>query len=668
MKSESLKFEKLKKLFLEKLSFFLGSLIIFLGALAFYFKFYPFEFLNYKIYDVYFKLRGKVHHSDKVVIVAIDEKSLKTIGRWPWSRNVLARLIKKLSQDGAYIIGMDIILSEPEKHDQILAQAISEAGNVVLPIFFSFKKGELKPVNFKEFYPYLLDIALSVEISNKAKKFAFFSAKEALFPEKIFIENALSLGHINIFPDPDGVTRKEVLYIEYKGLFIPALSLQIATLYKGLDQDSIKVIPGRGIFLGKTFIPTDKYGRIFIPYYGPNYTFKHISAIDVLQNKVPKDFFKNKIVLIGATATGLYDLRVTPFSPVFFGVEKHANVIEALLSNNIIKTLPNPSFYLLYFLISFLVLFIVLRFSAVYSAILSFIFILGSFIAGYILFVKFHLWIDMFYPAFSVFLIFLVHNVGSYIYTEKKSREIKRIFASYVTPQVMEELIKKPELAKLGGERREVSILFSDIRGFTTLSERLQPEEVVNILNEYFQIMVDVIFKWQGTLDKFIGDAIMVFWGAPLYQEDHTLRAISCALDMVEALKKKNKEWQNRGLPELKIGIGINTGVVLVGNIGVEGRKMDYTVIGDNVNLASRLESLNKKFNTQILVSEYTLKPVKQAILKGALGGVTFEEIGEIVVKGKTKPVKVYKAERNPKGKPEIIELKTSKIIVMKEK
>ncbi len=659
---------KFKRLGLKTFSIGLNFFIIILILLGFYSKFYPFEFLNYKIYDSYFKIRGKISHSNKILIVAIDEKSLKIVGRWPWPRNILASLIKKLSQNGAYIIGMDIILSEPEKHDKQLAKAIEDAGNVVLPVFFSFKKGELKPINFKEFYPYLLDIALPIDVSNKTKDFAFFSAKGALFPEKVFLENALALGHINIFPDPDGVTRKEVLYVEYKGLFIPAFSFEIASLYLGLDQDSIKILPGKGILLGKTLVPTDNLGRMFIPYYGPNYTFKHISAVDVLQNKVPPKCIKNKIILIGATATGLYDLRVTPFSPVFFGVEKHANVIEALISKNFIKPLPNLYFYALYLIFCLIFLLIILNFSAVYSAILSFIFIFGILFIGYFSFVKLHLWISPFYPALAGFILFLSHNLISYIYTEKKSREIKRIFASYVTPQVMEELIKKPELAKLGGERRVVSILFSDIRGFTSLSERLQPEEVVSILNDYFKEMVEIIFKWQGTLDKFIGDAIMVFWGAPLYQEDHALRAVSCALDMIEALKKKNKEWQNKGLPELKIGIGINTGEVLVGNIGVEGKKMDYTVIGDNVNLASRLESLNKKFNTQILVSEYTVNLIKSYLLEGKLGNILLEEIGEIVVKGKTKPVKVYKAERKEKGPSEIIELKTSKLIVMKEK
>lgn len=258
-------------------------------------------------------------------------------------------------------------------------------------------------------------------------------------------------------------------------------------------------------------------------------------------------------------------------------------------------------------------------------------------------FFKNGIWLSIVYISGNLVTQFLTTITIKYAYSEKEARQIKKIFSSYVTEKVVNELIKNPSMAKLGGARREVTVLFSDIRDFTTLSEKLPPEKVVEILNEYFSTMAEIIFKWEGTLDKFMGDAIMVFWGAPLPQNDHPEKALKCAIEMISKLRYLHSKWKAENKPLLKIGIGISTGEVLVGNIGAEGKKMDYTVIGDHVNLACRLEKLNKQFDSEILISEFTYERMKETIDSEYLDSIYVEELGTILVKGKETPVKIFK-------------------------
>ncbi len=644
---------------------YLGLILTLICAGFLYLKPRPLELLKLKIYDTFFQLRGKIEPSGKVVIAAIDEKSIKKFGRWPWRRRIIARLIRKLSRMGAKLIFMDIIFSEPHKDDPELQKAMEEAGNVLLPVVFSFKPGIYPAISAEE---NLSDYAIMVKNPEKFEHYPLVSAEGVLMPVKRLVEACFSLGHINIFPDIDGTVRRELLYIEYQGFIIPALTLKTAAFYKGIFEDQIVVDPGKGVYLGKQFIPTDESGRILIPYYGPIFTFKYYSIADILEDHIPKNAFKNKIILIGPTAVGIYDLRVTPFSPVFPGVEKHANVIEALISGRLIKPISKKISLSILLLLGTVLTLVCFKLKSWQTSVITFTMLITLFYAGYFLFAHYGLWFDPTYPGFTVLVVFVSETIWNYTYSEKKAREIRRIFASYVTERIVKELIKNPELTKLGGERREVTVLFSDIRGFTSLSESLPPEEVVSVLNEYFEVMTEVIFRHEGTLDKFIGDAIMVFWGAPLPQPDHAQRAVKCALEMVEHLKDLHNKWKKEGKPLLRSGIGINTGEVLVGNIGAEGKKMDYTVIGDHVNLASRLEGLTKKFKVDIIISEYTLEKIKSSLLSGELGAIIVEGVGVVAVKGKEKPVKIYRVAKSPSGKPKFIEVKDQTIIRMKEK
>jgi len=243
------------------------------------------------------------------------------------------------------------------------------------------------------------------------------------------------------------------------------------------------------------------------------------------------------------------------------------------------------------------------------------------------------------------------------------------MFSSYVTEKIVNELIKNPSMAKLGGERREITVLFSDVRGFTSLSEKHSPEEVVSILNEYLGEMAEIVFKWEGTLDKFIGDAILAFWGAPMKQENHAELAVKCALNMVKRLEELQQKWQSEGKSVLDCGIGINTGEVLVGNIGAEGKKMDYTAIGDHVNLGSRVEGLTKKYNVHILITEFTLDKIRGLITAGKLYRTSVKGLEKVVVKGKEQPVAIYEVKGLEQGaESRVKEVEEEKVVVLKEK
>jgi adenylate cyclase len=278
--------------------------------------------------------------------------------------------------------------------------------------------------------------------------------------------------------------------------------------------------------------------------------------------------------------------------------------------------------------------------------------ILGS---GYYLFAYQGIWINMAYPLNNVLLTFISVTAYNYAVEERYAKKIRAMFSSYVTERIVNELIRNPGMAKLGGERREVTVLFSDVVGFTSFSEKHSPEEVVAILNEYLGAMTDIIFKWEGTLDKFVGDAIVAFWGAPMKQENHAELAVRCALDMVRRLERLQRKWKVEGKPVLDSGIGINTGEVLVGNIGAEGKKMDYTVIGDHVNLGSRVEGLTRKYKTHILITEFTLEKIKEAIQSGHLYRLEVKGLEKAVVKGKEKPVEIYEIRSLEKGKESVI-------------
>jgi adenylate cyclase len=625
----------------------------------------PLERLEQLAYDTRYKIRGYTTPPQEVVIVGIDDKSLEKIGRWPWDRSKVAALIDLLKDMGAKVIMMDIIFSEPSKDDEILAASIKRAGNVILPVVFEFKgqkKGIKEDVLPDYAYPMIRE-------SKNFEIFSPISGLNVMMPLKNLVREANTLGYINMIPDKDGVLRWELLAIEYDGELYPSIDLQTARVYLDMPMEALILNAAKGVNLGDKFIPTDFWNRTMIHYYGPQDTFPHISVIDLFEGKINKSAIKDKAVLIGATAVGIYDLRVTPTSPVMPGIEKHASVIAAILHDDFIVKASNLINVLIVIGTGILFSVLIVRLKAIFGALLSFVLIAAISLISYYLFFEKNLWIDTVYSSSSVIMIYFVINAYKYATEERYAKRIRGMFSSYVTEKVVDELIKNPELAKLGGERREMTVLFSDVRGFTTFSEKHGPEKVVAILNEYLGEMTNIIFEWDGTLDKFVGDEIVAFWGAPLPQADHAERAVKCALHMVRRLEELQEKWKVEGREPLYAGFGINTGEVIVGNIGAEGKKMDYTVIGDNVNLGARVEGLTRKYDADIIITEFTLEKLRSIIEKDRSWKIRVKGFDAVAVKGKAKPVCIYGVKALGEGEtPEIIECEVKDVVTMTEK
>ena len=628
-------------------------------------RFLPLERLELLVYDTRYKIRGHTTPPKEVVIIGIDDKSLEKIGRWPWDRSKIAALIDLLKDKGAKVIMMDIIFSEPSKDDKILASSIKRAGNVILPIVFDFKQSEKKAKS-----DVLPDYAYPmVRDSNNFKIFPPISGQHVLMPLDNLTAAANTLGCINMIPDKDGVLRWEVLAFEYDGELYPSIDIQTARLYLGIPMEAMILNAAKGVQLGDRFIPADFWNRTLIHYYGPDGTFPVISVADLFEGKIDDSAIKDKAVLVGATAVGIYDLRVTPTSPAMPGIEKHASVIASALRGDFITKSTNLLNVLIIIGTGVLFSFLIVRLKAIWGALLSFVFIATISLTSYQLFFMKNLWIDTSYSVNNILLIYLVINAYKYATEERYAKRIRGMFSSYVTEKIVDELIKNPELAKLGGERRKVTVLFSDVRGFTTFSEKHGPEKVVAILNEYLGEMTNIIFEWDGTLDKFIGDEIMAFWGAPLPQGDHAERAVKCALHMVKRLEELQEKWKSEGREPLYAGFGINTGEVIVGNIGAEGKKMDYTIIGDNVNLGARVEGLTRKYNADIIITEFTLERLRNIIENDRAWKVRIRGLDAVAVKGKQKPVYIYSVKAlGEKERSEIIECEEKEVVTMTEK
>ncbi len=594
-----------------------------------------FEVLENKTLDLRFTIRGAVKPGPETMIAAIDEKSINKLGRWPWPRSVWGRVVDRLTEDGASVIVFDVFFSEPEnvESDGLFQRAIMRSGRVILPVVFDFSESGYKESGFTDKkLDFLTPSAYPVRLHTD-ELFEPIRSRMVLPTLARFSSFARNLGCINMIPDIDGTLRWEILAIEYQNDFYAPIGLQAARVFLRVKDQDVALDHRGKVVLGDTAIPTDRHGRMLINYRGPNGTFPHYSVSDIIDGLTPKGTFRDKIVLIGATAIGIFDLRVTPFTPNMAGIEKHASVVDNILRRDFIKHTEAAVVPLILFFA--IVLGVSLpRLGAKAGAALFLALLLGYAAAVYYLFAAKGIWFNFVYPASAILLGYMTQTGYRFFTEERRAREIRRMFSSYVAKRIVDELIRDPSKAKLGGERREITVLFSDIRGFTSFSEKHQPEEVVSLLNEYLSAMTDIVFEHEGTLDKFIGDAIMALWGAPVGQSDHAERAARCALTMIKRLEQLQRKWQAEGKHPIDIGIGINTGEMVVGNMGAEGKKMDYTVIGDNVNLAARLEGLTRQYNNHIIISENTYQKVKDI--------VKVNELGSATVKGKETPVVIY--------------------------
>jgi adenylate cyclase len=560
-----------------------------------------FETLENKLQDSLLQRSSPV--DTEIVLVAIDDRSLENLGRFPWSRYVHAELFNILSQAKPIAIGMDLIFSEPSadpEEDLAMVQAISQAGNVVLPVYanlegFSERQGAIKTDN------------LSVPFKD--------------FPDKFIT------GHINTFLDPDGIIRKTALFLDYKGEVVPSFAWRIYEQYCSAKGQQIPNI---------NQIPLDPIKRMEIAYTGIPGDYEHVSYSQVISGEVPPEFFTDRIVLVGPYTVGIDDYYFTPLAPEvpMYGIEVHANILQNLLHKTYKERVPFS-----YTLLTLIFFGAVATFGFTRLTPVKGIIILAVLIGGYLLFAqqmyqRGYLF-SLFYPLLFVVIGYLVALAANYVTELLERRRITGVFSKYVAPQVVNKLLEGGESAlQLGGIRREITVLFVDIRGFTPLSEAADPEEVVEILNEYLTLVANAIFQFGGTLDKFIGDAAMAIFNAPLDLEDHYFRAVQAAWAMKEGAIPLEKRLFEKFGRTVQFGIGVNTGSAVIGNIGASFR-MDYTAIGDTVNTAARLES-NAKAG-QILISQAVYEKVQER--------VTVTSLGEIKVKGKIQGVSVFQVD-----------------------
>jgi len=632
--------------------------------------------------DVRFQLRGPRPPGREVVIVAIDQKRQDVLGRWPFPRSYFAEAVDVLREAQARVIAFDANFPQPDQNsalqalrqvrkqyedtqggaaqsggfgaslkkleaeadnDKKFAEALSRFENVVLGYFFLPQK-EVQAQNqglLSEFLNYLSFQAYP-QIVNPQYATKFEGPEYAGLSPNLpsFAMHAKNFGYYNVLPDPDGVVRREPVIVGFQGSFYPALDIASALAFTNRPLEEVRVFFNPNglerIDFGPIAIPTDPEGFVQIDYHGPAGTFPTYSIADVVQRKLPPGAFRDRLVLIGPTATGIADMAVTPFqTEAFPGVEVHANFIDNLLEGHFIRrglreNLIDMGFILLFSLGAGILLSVVPSVRA--TAIL--VLFLGFFLwLAHHLFATQRIWIAAFLPTAT--LTFNYAGIISYrfFFEERERKKVRSAFQQYVSPGVISQLLQRPELLRLGGEEKKLTAMFCDIRGFTTISEGLSPAALVDLLNEYLSEMTEVIFRHWGTLDKYIGDAIMAFWGAPFPQPDHAERACHAGLEMLQALNRLQSRWEAQGRPRMDAGIGINTGPMLVGNMG-STRRFNFTIMGDNVNLASRLEGLNRTFGTRLIVSETTYQTVQQKMLA--------RELDLIRVKGKTKPVKIY--------------------------
>ncbi len=671
--------QKLKNLV--KPSGFKIGLILTILSLLIYAMGVPFlNVIEQKAYDLHFRSRGPEKPGSEVVIVGIDEKSVDALGRWPWPRTRIAALIDRLGSYGAKVIAFDIVFAEPDEssggavlqelkakvrdrdaraaldaaaqdadNDSRLAASISKSPGTVLGYFFFTSREEIKHRKEKKGHASDYDIPSRYSsIRYLEKDVAPPNLPRALAVEQNIPQLAKAashFGYFNITPDSDGTVRWVPLAIQLGDNIYPHISVEAVRAFRGSPPIFINAAPYGvdSIQIGQQAIPTDEQGRLLINFRGPQKTFPHYSFVDVLNGTVPASAFKDKIVLVGATAIGIYDMRVTPFSGVFPGIEVNANIIDNLLRNDAIS---RPDWTVVFDVAAILLLGIALsriisRIRPLTATMVTIALLVAYGVVNEYIFVHWRLWLTAIYPGMTMLFVFGGVTTYRIMTEEKKKKEIKNAFSRYVSPSLVEDILKDPSKLVLGGEERRLTVFFSDIRGFTTISEGLTPQNLVKLINDYLTPMTDIILESGGTVDKYMGDAIMAFWGAPVWQEDHAIRACRTALKMMEKLRALQAEWEQKGLPKIDIGIGLSTGKLTCGNMGSHLR-FDYTVMGDSVNLGSRLEGLNKEYGTHIIVPKYTYEDVKDEFI--------LRQLDRIKVKGKKIPIRIYELMADKNG------------------
>ena len=692
---------------------FVISVVITFGALTlYYFTFFGerstplFAFLErfeLNALDTRFRYRNAkdTQPDPRIVIVAIDQQSQETLGKWPFSRTHFATMLDVLHEDGAKVVAFDVTFDKPDRTadpvralwaklelrkkqgeavdpklaaevralaaefdaDSQFGKAISRFGPVVLGNFF-LKQQELAGIDpaVLDQYDELIEwYGLSrnalhsqtgkedfLELVGRYRRdgdlYAANVANISSLANPDNIEKP-TIGYFNVSSDVDGVLRRTMMVLPFgrsKNIldwqFYGSLEVQAVRLYLGLRTEDLTVQYDQTgvvrIDFGKSLlIKPDSTGHLFVNYHGPRGTYPYYSIADVVQRKILPERFKDKIVLVGASATGIADLRTPPYGEIDYpGVEMHANVIDNMLHQNfLVRGVKQQLWDVIFIVVLGLPL-------GIWMALVQprwMWFGAGLFIplvaVDYAAF-KQGWWLNFTIPAMTLTGNVLLVSLYRALIEEKEKRKVRAAFGQYLSPEVIRRLLVNPQLVE--PKKTDITVMFSDIRGFTSISEKLDAQELALFLNQYLSDMTRIVFSYHGTLDKYIGDAVMAFWGAPFEEEGHAAKGCNAALAMMKRVGELQKEWETQGKPHLEIGIGLNTGVASVGNMGSVLR-YGYTALGDAVNLSSRLEGLNKDYGTHIIVNETTYHAAKN-------DGFVFRELDLMRVKGKLQPVTIY--------------------------
>jgi adenylate cyclase len=597
----------------------------------------PIEALRHKSFDIYQILHPRAANDDLVSIIDIDERSLRALGQWPWPRTLMAEMVSKIAERGSSVIGFDVLFPEPDRSSpEVLAETFQGVDQDTR------QKLRQLPSNNSIFAEAILSANVVLGQSGYRVSGAAPVAQPASqsgiatigpdprpfltdFPHllqnlPVLDEAARGHGIYSMTPELDGTVRRVPLVALANGVVVPSLALEMLRVTAGSGATLIKTDASgvRSVGVQDLEIPTDSKGRIWI-HFSPHDPEKYISAIDLLEGRVPAERIAGKMVLIGTSAAGLLDLKVTPLHPALPGVELHAQLLESAFMG---ATLSRPSY----------TAFVELSLATILSLILiasaprvdaGTLFVLGGMTAVVTLglswysFNYLHLLIDYTFPLIASLLVYAVLVCTNYVTVSADRYRIRSAFSQYLSPDLVEQLALKPEKLALGGEQRELTVLFSDVRGFTTIAEYYKddPQGLTALINRLFTPLTRDIMERHGTIDKYMGDAVMAFWNAPLDDPSHEVNACEAALAMLDSLQQLNEQHQSedadgKPVPPLNIGVGLNTGLCVVGNFGSD-LHFNYSAIGDAVNLASRLEGLTKQYGVSIIIGEKTAQAVR---------------------------------------------------------
>ena len=641
-----------------------------------------FETAELRLYDWRMRLSAdpSTLHPD-IALVVIDDQTLRdyapALGRWPWPRVAHTFILDFLARAPARLVAYDVGFSEPDIHstliggnrwegadsDAALVDSVKALGNVVMlgdAVYGGVEQQANKPAEWR-------DPGYRAGAAAEPRPML-------LTPFQALTDASAAIGHNFLIIDPDGPARRMPPFVRVGDRDVPSLGLAAALQGGGFTPGEVAFEDGairvrdRRIPLVKDKIRELQTGEMrdqhtmLINYRAPailrdgrrpypTYEARFLmKSEEQLQNgekpELDPALFKDKIVFVGTSASGAHDVFQTPFGAgTMPGIQLHASVADSLLSNRFMRPAVDPSRIAATFAGALLVG-LMAAFFPFSAAAVGTVAIAGTWTWFVVRAFENGVWINLTQPVAAMALTLFAGTAYRYFVEDREKRKVKRLFGRYVSRDVYQQLLDHPERAELGGSRREMSVLFSDIRGFTSVTEKGNPEDLVAQLNEYFSRMVGIVFRHRGTVDKFVGDMVMALFGAPLDDEEHAEHAVAAAVDMVRELGELNRQWAAEGRAQLDIGIGINSGGMIAGNIG-SSAIMSYTVIGDNVNLGSRLESANKDYKTRIIISEATRIALK--------GSYDLRPLGDVIVKGKTRPVAIFEV-RVPSPLPEVQE------------